>query len=531
MTLASDYEGCGGISEPAQTYEACDALTDFATASPPFGARWAWVPMLAALLVSGVYWILHSNPVAANLSPSPSDATGPAGPSAALTRPAVPDRHAPGAGAVAHEDLAPKRPNGSREGMTLATPPPAWQTYEVGSGDTLSELFKRAGFSATELQEVMALGGGTDSLRTLHPGDEVRLLACPDGTLAGLRYAIDPLTILVVTRNGSGFASHVDHVTPTRRTFVVSGAVHGPLTVAMHNAGLDSSVVAAFVDIFHWKVDFRRDIRAGAQFAVVYQKLYHHGERAIAPGPILAAELDTGRRTFKAFRFADGARHAHYYYDSDGKSLAPSLLRTPVNYTRISSPFSLHRWNPVVHVWRPHYGVDLAAPRGTPIKAAGNGTITFMGRASGYGRLVKIHNAGPYSTRYAHMLRFARNLHVGSHVHQGQVIGYVGESGEATGPHLHFEIRIDGKPHDPLQVKLPTASRIPSRELARFEDAIAPLTAALEDPDAGLQPTVLASLDRAAADHSPRGRTGKASADADRSQNSASAVQTANHRP
>ncbi|MGD8430565.1 MAG: M23 family metallopeptidase, partial [Ectothiorhodospiraceae bacterium] len=152
------------------------------------------------------------------------------------------------------------------------------------------------------------------------------------------------------------------------------------------------------------------------------------------------------------------------------------------------------RWHPLLHVWRPHYGVDLAADIGTPIKAAGDGTIRRMVRGPGYGRLVTIKHFGPYSTRYAHLRRFAKGIHVGSRVHQGQVIGYVGESGEATGPHLHFEIRVDGKPKDPLHVALPDGTPVPKQQRAQFRASIAPLTAALEDPDRYSTPTALASL-------------------------------------
>ena len=151
-------------------------------------------------------------------------------------------------------------------------------------------------------------------------------------------------------------------------------------------------------------------------------------------------------------------------------------------YTRVSSPFSLRRYDPVVHVWRPHYGVDLAAPRGTPIKAAGDGVIRYIGRAAGYGNLVEIKNFGQYQTRYAHMSHFAKGLRKGSHVHQGQVIGYVGATGEATGPHLHFEIRVAGKPRNPLKVKLPNASPVPGSEMAAFNSRAQRLSLALDEP-------------------------------------------------
>ncbi len=357
-------------------------------------------------------------------------------------------------------------------------PPPRWQTLQVDPGDTLSNLFARAGLDQATCARVMTLGPAVKTLRLLHPGDQLRLRLDPSGHLTDLRYQETPLDTLIVTDSPDGLKAQVDHLQPETKKIKVQGVVRETLSEALQQAGLSPSLAAEFVRIFHWRIDFRRQIQPGTRFALVYDKRFA-GSKKLAPGPILAAELTLPDRSVHAFRFSGSSSDAGYY-DSSGKSMHPTLIRTPVHYTRVSSPFSLHRFDPVVHVWRPHYGVDLAAPIGTPVRAAGNGRITYIGRDGGYGNLVKIKNFGPYSTRYAHLHRFAGGLHRGSYVHQGQIIGYVGETGETTGPHLHFEIRVNGTPRNPLTVHLPAGSPLGRKERHRFEIAIRPLVALLE---------------------------------------------------
>ena len=360
-----------------------------------------------------------------------------------------------------------------------------FQTFTVRPGDTLSALFERAGLDKSEYLRVMALGTVVSPLRVLHPGDRIRLRTAGTQDLAELRYTEGPLHSLEITAGPGGLQAHQQNLQPATERTSVSDVVTENLSVALRRVGLSASKVAEFVKIFHWRVDFRRDIRRGTRFSVVYDRR-HAGNRELSPGPIVAAELVLPGRTLRAFRFSSSGGDAGYY-DDRGASMRPTLLRTPVHYTRVSSRFSRRRFNPVLHIWRPHWGVDLAAHIGTPVMAAGDGRITFMGRDGGYGNLVKIKNFGPYSTRYAHLRRFARGLHAGSHVRQGEIIGYVGESGEATGPHLHFEIRVHGVPHNPLRVKLPAGAPLAPRERRRFKSAIRPLLTMLEHSEGDQQ--------------------------------------------
>ncbi len=230
--------------------------------------------------------------------------------------------------------------------------------------------------------------------------------------------------------------------------------------------------------IFGWDVDFALDIRAGDSFTVVYEELYLNGEK-LRDGDILAAEFNNRGKRYRAIRYQD-PRGRTEYYSPDGKNMRKAFLRTPVAFTRISSRFSLGRKHPILHHIRAHKGVDYAAPRGTPIKATGDGKIVFRGRKGGYGNTIIIQHGGRYSTLYAHMSRFARSLRTGRRVRQGQVIGYVGSTGLATGPHLHYEFRINGAHHNPLTVRLPDASPLPRKYRRNFKASTAPYLAQLD---------------------------------------------------
>ncbi len=379
-------------------------------------------------------------------------------------------------------------------------PKPSWHTYTVASGDTLSGIFSEAGYGASLLHDVMQAGAQTAALTRLRPGDHLRFRESPEGELLAVSLDLDKLSTLTVKRGETAWTTNIKKVQPVKERFVKRGSVSGPLSSSMRSAGIPSQTVGDFISIFHWKVDFNRDMRPGAKFAVVYTGLMHDGDR-VGVGHIQAASLINRGKTRTVYRFGDG--HGGYnYYTADGKSIEPSILRTPLNYTRVSSSFSYNRYHPKLHIWRPHEGVDLAAPMGTPIHAAADGRVKYVGWVSGYGRVVELNNVGAYSTRYAHMSRYANGLSEGDKVHQGQIIGYVGESGVATGPHLHYEIRIHGKPYPPLKVDLPDNDPLPKKLMPAFKRSIQPLVAMLEGKQAvpGQQ---VAMVDSSSADDNP----------------------------
>jgi murein DD-endopeptidase MepM/ murein hydrolase activator NlpD len=256
-----------------------------------------------------------------------------------------------------------------------------------------------------------------------------------------------------------------------------AGTIDASLYVAAQREGLTNNVIMQMVEIFGWDVDFALDIRAGDRFAVVYEELFKDGKK-LKDGNILAASFTNQGRTTRIVRYEypDG-RGA--YFTPEGVSIRKAFLRTPVNYARISSGFSLRRKHPVLHKFRAHRGVDYAAPRGTRIKATGDGKVEFIGYKGGYGRTIVLRHGSTYTTLYAHMSRYARGLRRGQRVSQGQTIGYIGSTGLSSGTHLHYEFRVRGVHRNPLRVKLPKASPIEKKYeqhfLATTQDIVARL--------------------------------------------------------
>ncbi len=330
-----------------------------------------------------------------------------------------------------------------------------WKTVEVRRGDSLARIFRREGLDPADLHRIVKLGRITRTLRQLRPGQIFRFQVDGDGRLLAMEYEINRLESLVVTRKEDGFeARAVQHTLESRLAFA-AGEIESSLFEAGKAAGLSDSLIMELVGIFGWDIDFAMDIRKGDSFSLLYEEQYLEGEK-VRNGPIVAAEFTSQGRTYRAVRYTDARGHTDYY-TPDGHSMRKAFLRTPVDFRRISSRFG-RRHHPTLNRMKMHKGVDYAAKRGTPIKAAGDGRIVFRGRKGGYGRVVIIQHGGRYSTLYAHMSAFKKGLRVGSRVRQGQIIGYVGSSGRATGPHLHYEFRVNGVHRNPLTVKLPDAA-------------------------------------------------------------------------
>lgn len=361
-------------------------------------------------------------------------------------------------------------------GLTTTPQITPWEQVDVHAGDTLSGVFARAGLGASQWRALLHLGRKTDALRHIHPGDTLDIRKTPTGKLAELRYRLSSIKTLHINRHGTGFQASIEKRATQTREITATGTVGHSLAHSMAADGVPARVSDQVARIYQYRHNLNH-LHRGDQFAVVYRATYADGQQ-IATGPVLAASITTNHRNYKAFRAKDATGH-YAYFDTTGTSYKPAFTRKPVAYTRISSPFNLHRMNPVTHHVRPHKGVDMAAPIGTPIHAAAEGTVKYAGWMHGYGRIVELTNFNGYSTRYAHMHRIRSNLHVGEHVNEGQVIGYVGESGEATGPHLHFEIRLHGVAYNPLTIKLPSGHQLPHSELAAYTRKIQPLIAKL----------------------------------------------------
>jgi murein DD-endopeptidase MepM/ murein hydrolase activator NlpD len=383
----------------------------------------------------------------------------------------------------------------ARKIVALALPPApkekprpvvaAWKTVEVQPGQTLSEIFQSQGLGAADLAKVMANGKDTGALKTLHPGDELAFLIGAKGQLQGFRYQPDSATLVTLTAQADGdLGAKVSTLPTERRIHFAHGVVTGSLFAAGEKAGLSETMVLKLADVFKYDIDFIKDLQKGDHFTVVYDDIYRDGKYAGA-GNILAAEFINDGHRYTAYRFKqdDGSVA---YFSQDGRPLRKALLRTPVSFTRISSSFGIRK-DPVLGYTRLHKGVDYAAPTGTPIHAAGDGVITVRGWVHGFGNFIAIRNTPRYTTEYGHMSRFAKGLHVGSHVTQGEVIGYVGQTGFATGPHLHYQVMVNGKPENPLTVTMPKPQPLSGKLMAEFKAQTAPMVARLQMIDNAAQ--------------------------------------------
>ncbi|MGB0954769.1 MAG: M23 family metallopeptidase [Panacagrimonas sp.] len=352
-----------------------------------------------------------------------------------------------------------------------------WEAVEVRRGANLSSIFSSQGLAADEALKLMKSSPEVKVLRRLQVGDVLHLRKLGD-RLDELRFEIDELRTLHVRRVGHVFDVAVLNAEVQREAVVTSGQINSSLFNDGQKAGLNIQTTMKLADIFRYDVDFALDIRKGDRFTVVHEVLYKDG-KAIGQGDVLAAEFVNQGKTHRAVRYV-GSNGKAAFYTPDGQSIRKAFFRSPLDVVRISSHFNLRRRHPILNTIRAHRGVDYAARSGTPIRATGDGRVAYMGVKGGYGRVVVLKHGTQYETLYAHMSRYRRGLKTGSRVRQGQVIGYVGSSGLATAPHLHYEFRINGVHKNPIRVTLPRANPIPRAKLAEFKAEVAPLLAQLE---------------------------------------------------
>ena len=345
-----------------------------------------------------------------------------------------------------------------------------WRVVQVRPGQTLSDIFQSQGLSLTDLQHVVdSAGDAKSALHHIQPGQEFDFLIGRSGSLEGIRFDKDEATRAVIRLDGAKPAETIAARTVETREQVAHGVIDDSLFAAAAKAGLSNAMVIKLADLFKYDVDFVQDLRVGDSFTVVYDNVYRDGAY-LREGDIVAAEFVNQGHRYTAYRFkrADGSIG---WFSEDGRPIQKSFLRIPVDFTRISSPFSAARMHPILGLMRAHKGVDYAAPTGTPIHAAGDGVIKFRGWMNGYGNFVIIQHDTHISTAYGHMSRFATE-HVGQHVRQGDVIGYVGMTGLATGPHLHYEFRVDNVQRNPQTVTLPKPEPLPGAQMAQFQSAV-----------------------------------------------------------
>jgi murein DD-endopeptidase MepM/ murein hydrolase activator NlpD len=328
-----------------------------------------------------------------------------------------------------------------------------WQTTKVRNGDSLAKIFKRLGFNSQTTYKVStAKGKDSKLLKKLNVGDTLRIASNEKGQLVALDYAISKTKILHVTLKDSHYRSETETKTVEIREAFANGVISSSFWNAAVDAGLDDGQIINLANVFGWDIDFALDIRAGDSFHVVYENRYIDGEY-IGHGNILAAEFINQDDPFQAIRFSDGE-----YYSADGKSMRKAFLRAPVNFKYISSNFKRKRFHPVQKRWKAHRGTDYAAKTGTPVVAAGNGKVVRATYDKYNGHHVFIQHGNGIETKYIHFSK--RAVKKGQRVKQGQVIGYVGATGLAAGPHLHYEFLLNGIHRNPRTVKLPDAHPI-----------------------------------------------------------------------
>ncbi|MCL6270493.1 peptidoglycan DD-metalloendopeptidase family protein [Sansalvadorimonas sp. 2012CJ34-2] len=360
---------------------------------------------------------------------------------------------------------------------TPAEPVIAWEKVKVRSGDTLSDIFSRQSLSAGTLHRILNSTDHGRLLTRIRPGQFINF-GRVDGKLNELKYVQNRLESVVYSVNENVYSSKKVIREPEIRRAYARATIDNSLFLAATKAGLPDNMTMRLANIFGWDIDFVMDIRKGDSFNMVYEEKYLDGER-IGYGDILAATFTNRDKVLEAVYYTDNKGNSDYYTPS-GKSMRKSFIRTPVDFTRISSPFNPNRLHPIFKTKRPHRGVDYAAPTGTPIKAAGDGVVKLAGRQKGYGNVVIIKHPNNIETLYAHQSRIARSLKKGQRVKQGQTIGYVGQTGWATGPHLHYEFRVSGRHRNPLTVKLPEAQPLPKSEMANFRQITRVMLAELE---------------------------------------------------
>jgi murein DD-endopeptidase MepM/ murein hydrolase activator NlpD len=368
-----------------------------------------------------------------------------------------------------------------------APPPPAqeaglgFSTIEVvvSRNDTMDRLFRRFELNLADLASLRSLPDMRNQVDRLMPGE--RLVLIHRGSeLVGLERKLSDSETLKVTRDENGFISDVLENPLEIHTRTATATIQNSLFQAANEAGLTDRVAFDLAEIFQYDIDFVLDIQQGDRFTVVYEEVFQDGA-PLRIGNILAAKFVNAGREYRAVRYVDSEGRGQYY-SPDGKSLRKAFMRAPVQFSRVSSRFNLSRKHPVLNRIRAHKGVDYAAPTGTPVRAAGEGRVRFVGKKGGYGNVIELEHGSGVVTVYGHLSRFAPKLHRGQRVDLAQVIGYVGRSGLATGPHLHYEYRVRGVHKNPQTVVLPDAEPIAASERERFVATTADLVNLIDLP-------------------------------------------------
>jgi murein DD-endopeptidase MepM/ murein hydrolase activator NlpD len=349
-----------------------------------------------------------------------------------------------------------------------------WDSVTVRSGQSLDGIFRQQGFSAKTLHQIMALSKETKQLKKIRPGDLFEFQRHEDKSLKRMRYAVDEAHYLIIDHDGEqAYASTTSrdiHTEPTE----TSGTITSSLFLAGKQAGLTDNMVMKLANLFGWDIDFVLDIRKGDRFFLVYEKIYRDGT-FLRDGEITGATFVNQGEKFQALRFDIDGRTQHFA--PDGRNMRKAFLRAPLNFSYISSNFNPRRYHPILKRVKAHNGIDYKAPRGTPVFTAGDGKVIRSAYSKYNGHHVFVQHANSIVTKYLHFTK--RTVKKGQRVKQGQVIGFVGSTGLAQGPHLHYEFLLNGVHRNPRTVSLPKADPLPKAQLAQFQQRAAPVLSQL----------------------------------------------------
>ena len=345
----------------------------------------------------------------------------------------------------------------------------------VRSGDTLDALLDRLGVEDRSASSFIRTDSQARALANLKPGRRIQATVTADGKLLSASTLLndnrDDIKRLVIQRSDQGFTASQEAIKLERHIEMRSGEIRSSLFAATDAAQIPDAIAMQIVEIFSSDIDFASDLRRGDRFQVIYETLWQTGE-PIQSGRVLAVEFVNDGKTHQAIWFNEADASQGGYYDAEGKALKKAFLKSPLQFSRVTSGFAM-RVHPISGLWKQHKGIDFAAPVGTPIRATGDGRIEFTGSHGGYGNMVVIQHSGSYSTAYAHMSHIASGLKRGARVSQGDVIGYVGTSGWSTGPHLHYEFRVNNDARDPNSIGAQQTQSLAGMHLQKFYHQVA----------------------------------------------------------
>ncbi len=369
--------------------------------------------------------------------------------------------------------LAPLREVSVAQASEPVEPAQRFIEHTIKRGESLALVFSRYGFHPADLHQISTTKPHGQRLRSILPGKHLKFSVDEAGVLQDFSYATSPLETVAFTRSADGFEGSLITREPEVNTVYRYGRIDHSLFVSAQRSGLSDALILELAKVFQWDIDFALDIRRGDEFSLILEELHLDGS-FIGHGNIIAAEFVNQSETYRAIRY-ESEHHGAGYYLPDGKSLRKAFLRAPLEFSRISSNFNPSRVHPLFRRAMPHRGIDYAAPTGTPIRASGSGRVQIAGKSPANGNYVVIQHNAEYQTKYLHLSRFGKGISPGNRVRQGEIIGYVGATGWATAPHLHYEFLIKGVHQNPRTVKLPNDAPLEGKEMFAFNAYAKPI--------------------------------------------------------